>query len=72
MENKSPYIEYSEIFKTDVIYSYEPYFDNYVIIAIIDHEKKEIRPTHGYFSPHPQSSCSKRTAKRLGYTFNNN
>ena len=56
----------------DKIKGFEPYFEKMVRIATIDHEKKEIRPSHGYFAPHPHSKYSKKIAKKLGYTFNNN
>ena len=54
------------------ILGYEPYFKENVVVATIDHKEKEIRPAHGYFFPHPIGKTSKRYARRLGYTFNNN
>lgn len=40
-------------------------------IATIHHNTKEVKPDHGYFSPHPYSKYSKKVAKELGYEFNN-
>ena len=54
------------------VYGFEPYFEKLVITAIIDHENKEVRPSHGYFAPHKHSGFSKKVAKELGYNFNNN
>jgi hypothetical protein len=41
-------------------------------IASINHETKEVRPTHGYFKKHPHGYRSEQYAKHIGYTFNNN
>jgi hypothetical protein len=50
---------------------YEPYFEGYRWIATAHHNHKVVHPCHGYFAPHPHSSKSKKWAKSLGYTFNN-
>jgi hypothetical protein len=59
------------VINNDQIYGFEPYFDKNVIIASIDHEKKEIRPTHGYFIPNPFGIKAENYAKKIGYNFNN-
>lgn len=56
----------------DVVLRYEPYFECKVPTAKINHELKEVRPSHGYFMPHPYGKLNKKLADRLGYSFNNN
>jgi hypothetical protein len=58
--------------KGDEIYTYEPYFEKDVLVATIDQKNKEVRPTHGYFSPHKIGQKSKKYAEKIGYSFNNN
>ncbi len=58
--------------KENKILRYEPYFNERVATAIINHELKEIRPTHGYFYPHKYGKMNKQLAKKIGYSFNNN
>lgn len=48
------------------------FFGDFIWTAIIDHDRKEVRPCHGYFVPHPIGIRNRGIAKRLGYTFNNN
>lgn len=52
----------------DCIYGYEPYFEKLVQIARINHERKEIYYSHGYFPPHKHSKYSKKIAKKLEYS----
>jgi hypothetical protein len=54
------------------ILRHEYYFDRLVATAIINHESKEVRPTHGYFLPHHYGKLNKKIADKLGYIFNNN
>jgi hypothetical protein len=58
--------------KGDKIYGYEPYFEKKVLVANIDHNQKEVIPTHGYFLPHKIGVKSKKYAESIGYSFNNN
>ena len=60
------------IIQSDCIVGFEPYFNSLVKVAFIDHGKKEIRPSHGYFAPHKYGKKSKKYAESIGYTFNNN
>lgn len=53
------------------IMRWSPYFGNYVKTAWIDHDKKEIRPCHGYYIPHHIGLLNEKYAKRIGYIFNN-
>lgn len=32
-------------------YGYEPFFKDFVMMAYVDIDNKEVRPTHGYFLP---------------------
>lgn len=59
-----------KVFNCDVLEGYEPYFEKNVVVAIIDHEAKTIRPTHGYFPPHKHGKYSQKYAKSIGYQFN--
>ena len=43
-----------------------------VIVAIIDHVNREVRPTHGYFKHHSYGYKSEQYAFSIGYTYNNN
>jgi len=52
------------------IFGIEPYFGKEVQIGSIF--KKEIRPAHGYFFPHPFGKIMKRFARNMKYQFNNN
>jgi len=54
------------------ILGYEKYFNKLVTIAYIDKDANEVRPTHGYFAPHPYGKKVKNWSKRNGYVFNNN
>jgi hypothetical protein len=56
----------------EVIQAHEPYLEKKVAVAIINHEKKEIRPTHGYFNPHKYGKYISKYAESIGYKFNNN
>ena len=57
-----------------ILLGYEPYFRGNVPIAYIytDFEGvRSVRPTHGYYAPHPHSETSKKWAKSLGIPFIN-
>jgi hypothetical protein len=60
------------IVEQNEILGFEPYFNKLVLIAMINHERKEIRPTNGYFYPHKYGKKAKKYAESIGYTFNNN
>jgi len=53
----------------DTIYRLEPYFNDTVPTAIINHENKTVRPCHGYYSKHPYAKLNKAIAVRMGYTW---
>lgn len=55
----------------DRIEGFEPYFNTFVWVGRINHAKKEISPSHGYFYPHNYGKRMKAKAKKLGYTFKN-
>lgn len=38
-------------FLDNKFFGYEPFFKDFVMMAFINENKKEIRPTHGYFLP---------------------
>lgn len=57
------------IVEDEWIYGYEPFFDGYVKIASIHEKTKQIRPTHGYYPPHPYGKATKSYAIRNGYDY---
>lgn len=59
-------------FEGEKIMGFEPYFNDFVRIATIDSEMKEVRPAHGYFYPHYYGKITKKWSLENGYNFNNN
>jgi hypothetical protein len=51
------------------VLGFEPYFNSFVKVGSINHEKKIIRPSFGYFAPHKYGKRLKAKAKKLNYTF---
>ena len=60
---------YSIKIEKSAIYGFEPVFNKHVIVAHIDHDNKEIRPTHGYFVPHTYGKKVQKYAESIGYEF---
>ena len=54
------------------IYAYEPYFKSDVWVGVMDYDRREVRPTHGYFYPHKYGKLMKKMAEQMRFTFNNN
>ena len=54
------------------LFGFNPVFNTDIMLATIDHEQKEVRPVKEYLFPHPFGNKSKRYARMLGYSFNNN
>jgi hypothetical protein len=54
------------------IFAYEPFLEEDVVVATIDHNSKTIWPAHGYFAPHKYGKRTEKYAKKIGYRFNNN
>lgn len=54
------------------IYAYEPYFGKDVWVGVLDYDKREVSPTHGYFYPHKYGKLMKKMAEEMRFTFNNN
>lgn len=51
------------------IMGFEPYFNEMVWVGTIDHDKKEIKPTHGYFAPHLYGKRMRAKARSMGYKY---
>lgn len=51
------------------ILGFEPFFNSFVKVGIINHKDKIIRATFGYFAPHKYGKRLKAKAKKLNYTF---
>ena len=54
------------------IYGWEFYFERNVEIATYFPARNEVRPTHGYFAPHPHGNRLMARCRKFGVTFNNN
>jgi len=39
------------------------------MVAVINHERKTIRPAHGYYPPHKTGKKTKKYAKKIGYEY---
>ena len=53
------------------LYAYEPRLNRKVWVGTIDHNKRYISPTHGYFYPHKYGKLMQKLAYAMGYAFNN-
>ena len=65
------FAEYPYDKKNIIIYGYEPYFQRNVEVGFIMPDKKVIKPSHGYFFPHPYGKKMKAVAKKIGFVFDN-
>jgi hypothetical protein len=62
----------NETLGTEMIFGFERYFNKRVWVANIRHNPIEcIKPTHGYFYPHPIGKKLKNWCKKNNIEFNN-
>ena len=70
-KNEEPEVEVFQglEIKGDKIFGYDSHFSGWRWVAMIDHEKKIVKPTHGYYLPHAYGKKAQKYALKLGYEF---